>query len=86
MTNYINLKNRPFVKGSVVRYKEYAVATRFDAAADAWAVEVFGLVDNLSEFDFEECRLENLTEWKGRRYATEGEALMDGFQFIEWKF
>lgn len=86
MTNYIKLKNRPFVKGSVVRYKNFAVATKFEAAADAWAVEVFGLVDDLSEMDFEECRLENLTEWEGQRFATEGEALMAGFQFIDWKF
>ncbi len=86
MTNYINLKNRPFVKGSVIRYKDFAVATRFDAAADAWAVEVFGLVDDLSEMDFEECRLENLTEWEGERFATEGEALMAGFQFIDSAF
>ena len=86
MTNYIELKNRPFVKGSVVRYKDFAVATKFEASADAWAVEVFGLVDDLSEMDFEECRLENLTEWEGQRFATEGEALMAGFQFIDWKF
>lgn len=86
MTNYIKLKNRPFVKGSVIRYKDFAVATKFDAAADAWAVEVFGLVDDLSEMDFEECRLENLAEWEDQWFATEGEALMGGFEFIEWKF
>ena len=76
--------------GVVIRYKGFVLVAEFvNGPSGEWfEVSVWQPVETEDEAgtDFMYLPLENITEWEGQRFDTEGEALMAGMQFIEWKY
>lgn len=76
--------------GIVIRYKDFVLAAEFiPGPSGVWfEVTVWQPIETEEETgeDFMNLRLENITEWEGQRFDTEGEALKAGMDFIEWKF
>lgn len=76
--------------GSVIRYKDFVLATEFVAcpSGEWFEVTVWRPLESEEETgkDFMHIQLENVTEWEGQHFVTEGEALRAGMDFIEWKF
>lgn len=74
----------------VIRYKGFVLAAEFlcGPSDEYWKVAVWQPAETEEEtgLDFHELRLENVTEWEGQQFETEGEALMAGMQFIDWRY
>lgn len=86
----LKLKTEIDMDGIVVRYKNFVLAAEFVAspADECWKVTVWQPVETEDEagVEFHNLRLENITEWDGQRFDTEGEALFAGIQFLEWRY
>lgn len=86
----LKLKTELDMDGIVVRYKNFVLAAEFVAtpANECWKVTVWQPIETEDEtgIEFHNLRLENITEWDGQRFETEGEALQAGFEFVDWKF
>lgn len=86
----LKLKNALDLGDVVIRYKDFVLAAEFVCGPtdECWKVTAWQPVETEEETgeEFHNLRLENITEWEGQRFETEGEALMAGMQFIEWKF
>lgn len=86
----LKLKTEVDMDGVVIRYKDFVIVAEFltGPSGEWFATNVYRPIETEEETgeDFMNLRLENVTEWGGRRYGTEGEALRDGMDFIEWKF
>lgn len=85
-----NLKTGLGMDGIVIRYKESVLAAEFmvSPSGEWWKVSVYRPIETEEETgeEFHNLRLENATEWENQRFSTEGEALMAGMQFIEWRY
>ena len=70
--------------GSVIRYKNFVLVTRFDGKL--FEVSVWEPIETEEEtgVEFERLRLENATEWDGEKFETEGEALKGGIEWIDF--
>lgn len=83
----LKLKTELDMDGVVIRYKDFVLAAEFVVGpTDAcWKVEAWQPIETEEEtgIEFHNLRLENITEWDGQRFDTEGEALMAGMQFLE---
>ena len=83
----LKLKIKLDMDGTVVRYKDFVVATEFVAgpAGEWFEVTAWQPVETEEEtgIEFHNLRLENITEWYGERFNTEGEALMGAFTYLE---
>lgn len=83
----LKLKDALDMDGTVVRYKDYVVAAEFFAgpAGEWFEVTAWQPIESEEEtgIEFHNLRLENITEWQGERFDTEGEALMGAFLYLE---
>lgn len=83
----LKLKTELDMDGVVIRYKDFVLAAEFvvSPADEHWEVTVWQPIETEDEagVEFHDLRLENITEWEGQRFETEGEALMAGMLFIE---
>ena len=85
--NFISLKKRVGQNGSVIRFKDFVLVSVFKTGprgewfeAEAWSpIET----EDEADVDFFHLRLENVTEWYGERFNTEGEALFAAMQAVE---
>lgn len=86
----LKLKTELDMHGVVVRYKNFVLAAEFVAGPtdESWRVTVWQPIETEedSSEEFHNLRLENITEWEAQRFETEGEALMAGIEFLEWRF
>lgn len=90
----LKLKADLDMDGIVIRYKGFVLVAEFVAgpSGELWEVRTYQPIETEEETgeEFHNLRLENITEWEGQRFDTEGEALMFGMQFIEqfveWRF
>lgn len=83
----LKLKIKLDMDGTVVRYKDFVVATEFVAgpAGEWFEVTAWRPIESEEEtgIDFHDLRLENITEWYGEHFDTEGEAMMAAFTYLE---
>lgn len=86
----LKLKTELDMDGVVIRYKDFVLSAEFVVSAtDAyWKVDAWQPIETEEKtgIEFHNLRLENITEWDGQRFDTEGEALFAGIQFLEWRY
>ena len=86
----LKLKTELDMDGVVIRYKDFVLSAEFVVSAtDAyWKVDAWRPIETEEEtgIEFHNLRLENITEWDGQRFDTEGEAIFAGIQFLEWRY
>lgn len=86
-TNLVNLKMDLTIDGgTAVRYKDYVVSAEFVCSPNGewFEVSLYQPIETEEETDlpFHELRLEKL-DGNDHHFDTEGEALMEGFMYIE---
>lgn len=88
MFTMLKLKSELDMDGIVVRYKNFVLAAEFVPTDEGWRVTVWKPIETEEESgeEFHNLCLENITEWEAQRFETEGEALMAGMEFLEWKY
>ena len=88
-TTMLNLKVDLDV-GTVIRYKDFVIVAEFltGPGGEWFTTKIYRPIETEDETgeDFMNLQLENITEWEGRCFGTEGEALREGMDFIEWTF
>lgn len=84
-TNYFHLRVEMDGEGLVVIYKNFVVVSEFlgGPRGECFRFRVYRPVDDLSEFDIVDARLELCSEKWTDSFNTEGEALMAAFIAIE---